>query len=306
MQSKPVVTCDQPTLKLQKLQFVNNSTKLFKPLSVALPVPVSLSRSGTMAPCGFPVLKGRELLFTAGQDTQLSGRWAPFLSLSLPAAPPPPLPHLFLDHTFTLQPPTHPPPLCLDHPDNCLIPVFSPALHCLSEGEHLLNSSCSARFHVFLFRLNIKSSLLPKSHAHTYSLVLFLCPFAPRTIITFLEWHFSRFSSFNLFITQISSLPIPASVPSSPLSYAPYPSSFHPLIPSLNSLFSSLCLRGLVPSSFPPPLLPAISCPNIPHISVLCPLFSVSTELHATQDGCFLFVCFFCQFAKNKGSNRYM
>lgn len=41
---------------------------------VRLSASVSLYLAGTMAPCGLPALKGREPLFTAGQDAQLSGR----------------------------------------------------------------------------------------------------------------------------------------------------------------------------------------------------------------------------------------
>lgn len=102
VKDKPAWLEYQPTLNLQKLKFINNSAKLFKPLSVALSVPVSPSESGTMAPCGLPVLTGRELLFTPGQDTQLSGRRAPFLSLSVPAVPPStPSPSLSGSHFYS-------------------------------------------------------------------------------------------------------------------------------------------------------------------------------------------------------------
>ena len=176
------------------LRKLNNSTKLFKPLSVALSVPVPPCESGTMAPCGLPVLTGREWLFTAGQDTQLSGRRAPFLRLS-PPPPPLPLPHRFLD-TLLLSL-----SLCVSGPSSQLSP---PSLWRNSASLTiwpLLNSS-SAHFHLL--------SLLPRSDYFSPSspqrnlALKFPChTFFPWTNITFLQWHFSCF--FNSFI---SSLPI--------------------------------------------------------------------------------------------------
>lgn len=135
------------------------------------------SEAGTMAPCALPVLTGRELLFTAGQDTQLSGRQDPFLSSSLPDTLPPPLSPSLSGSQFYFH---FPALVCLDHPHNCLPPSSSPSVSSPSLVIWVRwvssNGSCSVRFrllcpvwtsHFFLSFLN---------HTHgTFSQILLLC-----------------------------------------------------------------------------------------------------------------------------------
>lgn len=92
-----------------------NDSKLWSCLCPHL----SLSVSGTMPPCGFPVPTGKQQPFTAGQGTQLSGRGAPFLSVSLPAALPTLTLIAFWITLFFF------PLIIYGRPVNCLLPHLS-------------------------------------------------------------------------------------------------------------------------------------------------------------------------------------
>lgn len=242
-----------------------------------------------MAPCGLPVLTGRERLFTAGQDTQLSGRRVPFSELV--PTPPAPSPSLSGSHSFFY------PPLS-SWPSSQL----SPATVSLSEWTR--PRSLSRHYLIVLVLLISICFSFPSIVCRTFPQILFLlsvpsrnspCKKFPvarlRTIITFPKRHFSCFFSFNSFISQITSPSalIPATVTSSPLSLCVLSSFLSviipaPLLASHTSYFllSSLC--HLVPSSLPSPLLPVITSPSFPYISAFCPLLSVSTYV-ASYDG---------------------
>lgn len=158
---------------------------------MALSAPASHPVTGTMVPCGLPLLTGRELLFTASQDTQLSGRWAPFLSMSLP---PPPSPCYFYFGHISLP---FPPPLTWPATQLSTAQFDAPWLTiwpfdmCLP--HIILNSPCSMNHanDVFLkFILFVSSS-------QVFSMQMLLFTLLSK-IYVFPKQHWSCFSNFNL------------------------------------------------------------------------------------------------------------
>lgn len=125
----------------------------------------------------------------------------------------------------------------------------------------LLNSSCSAQFHLLLPSLNIQSSLLPQPH--TLSQILFLglslqgiLPVKFPVALFFVDHHYISLVTFLLLLflqrIYLSNLAlIPLSVTSSPLS-------------SIHALFFSFSSSLIIPHLlFPFSIL-------FPYISVLC------------------------------------
>lgn len=198
------------------LQKLNNSTKLFKPLSVALSLSPSLPRSLVQwRPVGFLCWQ-EESGFSPPAKTH---SWAedepPFWGCLGPLQSTRPFPIAFWTHFYSHF--FFSPSLCLDHRLNCLLPVSEWTHPHLLSVHYLI-----AHFHLLLTSLNIKSSLRPQSFSHILflrqplqgipPLIFPVTLFFSQTIITFPNWHFSCFSFFNS-ISHISPLPIPQLIP---------------------------------------------------------------------------------------------
>lgn len=125
----------QLTLKLQKLKFINNSTKLFKPLSIALSVPVSHSvpYNGAL----WSSLADRKRAAFHSQPRHTAERKMSPLSERVSASHTSPTSSPWVSGSQFYSSFSS---LCLDHPNNCICHFLSPnefgLPRCLSNGDY--------------------------------------------------------------------------------------------------------------------------------------------------------------------------